>query len=302
MSLSCCHTPDIGFWLHAGQFNLGENHEELHDSIADATLGRPPLLPSQPHQPESCISSARSVSSSPMALMFVDPALAALIGWLVSMTHPAGRSFLLRAEGLRPRQSGDPRVQGGDQGRLQSAAARSCCMTIWALSPLVLYLDPTLFGLFEPCDLAGGFHAPGCQGLAGGRASAACCSAPSTCSSSATCETGLVWMTKILTDPFHDIRLYYKAPLLPAARRTDRPRPRSDRSGVSRSTPEGMIATEDGCGVHRGRFRMTISFRICRADRLVGEGSVAPPPAVLLHFLAPRPRSASATSAKSASV
>jgi hypothetical protein len=26
-------------------------------------------------------------------------------------------------------------------------------------------------------------------------------------------QTGLVWMTKILTDPFHDIMLYYKAPL-----------------------------------------------------------------------------------------
>ena len=26
-------------------------------------------------------------------------------------------------------------------------------------------------------------------------------------------ETGLVWMTKILTDPFSDLRLYYKAPL-----------------------------------------------------------------------------------------
>jgi hypothetical protein len=25
--------------------------------------------------------------------------------------------------------------------------------------------------------------------------------------------TGLVWMTKILTDPFHDIVLYHKAPL-----------------------------------------------------------------------------------------
>jgi hypothetical protein len=25
--------------------------------------------------------------------------------------------------------------------------------------------------------------------------------------------SGLVWMTKILTDPFHDIKLYYKAPI-----------------------------------------------------------------------------------------
>src|SRR6478609_8148981 len=33
-----------------------------------------------------------------------------------------GRSLLLRAEGVRPRQPGDPRAQGRDQGRLQSAA------------------------------------------------------------------------------------------------------------------------------------------------------------------------------------
>ena len=26
-------------------------------------------------------------------------------------------------------------------------------------------------------------------------------------------QAGLVWATKILTDPFHDIKLYYKAPL-----------------------------------------------------------------------------------------
>jgi len=26
-------------------------------------------------------------------------------------------------------------------------------------------------------------------------------------------QTGMVWMTKILTDPFHDIKLYYKAPI-----------------------------------------------------------------------------------------
>jgi hypothetical protein len=26
-------------------------------------------------------------------------------------------------------------------------------------------------------------------------------------------QTGLVWATKILTDPFHDIKIYHKAPL-----------------------------------------------------------------------------------------
>jgi hypothetical protein len=26
-------------------------------------------------------------------------------------------------------------------------------------------------------------------------------------------ETGLVWLTKIITDPFHDVKLYCKSPL-----------------------------------------------------------------------------------------
>jgi hypothetical protein len=26
-------------------------------------------------------------------------------------------------------------------------------------------------------------------------------------------QTGLVWLTKIITDPFNDVKLYYKAPL-----------------------------------------------------------------------------------------
>jgi len=25
-------------------------------------------------------------------------------------------------------------------------------------------------------------------------------------------QTGIVWVTKILTDPFHDIKLYFKSP------------------------------------------------------------------------------------------
>ena len=36
-------------------------------------------------------------------------------------------------------------------------------------------------------------------------------------------QTGLVWMTKIVTDPFHDIKLYYKAPLYLLRGELDRP-------------------------------------------------------------------------------
>ena len=43
--------------------------------------------------------------------------------------------------------------------------------------------------------------------------SARCCSARCSCSSSEDVQTGLVWLTKIITDPFHDVKLYYRAPL-----------------------------------------------------------------------------------------
>jgi hypothetical protein len=72
---------------------------------------------------------------------------------------------------------------------------------------------PSLFGLIEPADrLAGWLHDVGIAWLALGVAGLllrACCS----CGSAGTWRTGLVWMSKILTDPFHDIWLYHKAPL-----------------------------------------------------------------------------------------
>ena len=45
-------------------------------------------------------------------------------------------------------------------------------------------------------------------------------------------QAGLVWLTKILTDPFHDVVLYYKAPLYLLRGRTDRP-DRLARDGVT---------------------------------------------------------------------
>jgi hypothetical protein len=85
-------------------------------------------------------------------------------------------------------------------------------LSVWAASPLLLYFDPTLFGIFEPASSlrervdqigwiwlaigVGGLlfrtvHLFFLQGI----------------------EAGLAWMTKILTDPFHDIKLYYRSPL-----------------------------------------------------------------------------------------
>jgi hypothetical protein len=85
-------------------------------------------------------------------------------------------------------------------------------LTIWALSPLPLFLDPSLFGIFEPHASAVELLRHVAQiwlviGLGG------LLFRTIQLFFLRDVETGLVWATKILTDPFHDIMLYYKSPL-----------------------------------------------------------------------------------------
>jgi len=85
-------------------------------------------------------------------------------------------------------------------------------MSIWALSPIALYLDPTLFGLFTPHadktefvrHVALIWLAIGVGGLLFRTVHLFFIKGV---------QSGLVWMTKILTDPFHDVKLYHTAPL-----------------------------------------------------------------------------------------
>ena len=81
-----------------------------------------------------------------------------------------------------------------------------------AASPLVLYFDPTLFGLVKPWVTSVDFMRQvakiwlfvGIGGLLFRTVQLFFIR---------DVETGLVWMTKILTDPFNDFKIYCKAPL-----------------------------------------------------------------------------------------
>ena len=118
-------------------------------------------------------------------MMFFDPMMSALIGWLVSMTSRQAGHFFFEPRGYdhinQATHEHKEEIKVGYNLR-----RKVVLMTIWAASPLVLYVDPTLFGLFTPWVDAGRFRPPGRQDLAGGGRSAACCSAPCTCSSSTT--------------------------------------------------------------------------------------------------------------------
>src|SRR5262249_41307194 len=85
-------------------------------------------------------------------------------------------------------------------------------LTIWALSPIPLYFDPTLFGIFEPHGSTGEFvRHVGLIWLVLGLAGLLFRTVQLAFTRNV--QTGLVWAIKIVTDPFHDIKLYHRAPL-----------------------------------------------------------------------------------------
>ena len=144
-------------------------------------------------------------------MMFFDPMMSALIGWLVSMTsRQAGHFFFEPRDYDHLNQVTHEHKEEIKVG--YNLRRKVVLMTIWALSPLVLYVDPTLFGLFTPWASPADFMRQvakiwlvvGVGGLLFRTVHLFFIY---------NVETGLVWMTKILTDPFNDFKLYKSAPL-----------------------------------------------------------------------------------------
>jgi hypothetical protein len=85
-------------------------------------------------------------------------------------------------------------------------------MAIWAAAPLLLWWQPSLFGLIEPAqNLEGFLRDVGLAWLAIGVAGLVFRVLQLVVQQSVL--TGLAWGTKIITDPFHDVMLYWRAPL-----------------------------------------------------------------------------------------
>jgi hypothetical protein len=85
-------------------------------------------------------------------------------------------------------------------------------MTIWALSPLLLVAKPDLFGLVDPArDVSDFWRNTGVLWLAIGIGGLLFRTLHLFYLQDA--KTGLAWCAKILTDPFHDVKLYYRSPI-----------------------------------------------------------------------------------------
>jgi hypothetical protein len=144
-------------------------------------------------------------------VMFKDPWLAALIGWLVSMTsRQMGHFFFEPRDYDVVNQATDEYKEAIKVG--YNIRRKIVLMSIWAATPVVLYLYPTMLGLFTaPTGWIQFAQHLGYLWLALGLGGLVFRTMQLFLTQSV--MTGLAWATKIVTDPFHDIKLYHKAPI-----------------------------------------------------------------------------------------
>ncbi len=144
-------------------------------------------------------------------MIFKDPAISALAGWLVAMTTRQSGHFFFEPKSYDAVNGASHEYK--EQIKVGYNLRRKVVLlTIWVLSPLLLTFDPTLFGIFTPHatktefirHVAEIWLAVGIGGVLFRTVQLFLIK---------DVQTGLVWATKILTDPFHDIKLYHKAPL-----------------------------------------------------------------------------------------
>ena len=142
--------------------------------------------------------------------LFIDPAIAALIGWLVSMTSRQAGHFFFEPLGYdEVNQATNAHKEAIKVG--YNLRRKVVLLSIWSASPLVLLLEPSAWGQLTPHTTALEFVRNtgmiwlvlGVAGLLFRTLHLFFLKGP---------LAGLVWMSKILTDPFHDIYLYHKAP------------------------------------------------------------------------------------------
>ena len=144
-------------------------------------------------------------------MLFYAPAMAALVCWLVGMLTRQSGHFFFEPKGY------DEINQATHEHKEEikvgyNLRRKVVLMAIWAVSPLALWFDPTLFGLFpQPVDALDYVNNVGLLWLAIGVSGLLFRTFQLFLLRDV--QTGLVWFTKILTDPFHDIMLYHRAPL-----------------------------------------------------------------------------------------
>jgi len=140
-------------------------------------------------------------------LLFISPAAAAILGWCVSMTSRQAGHFFFEPRGYdEVNRVSDEYKEAVKVG--YNIRRKIVLMSAWLLMPLVLWA----LTAGEQAPSAGEFlQTLGMWWLA--LAVAGLLFRVLQLWATQDLMTGLAWALKILTDPFHDVALYYRAPL-----------------------------------------------------------------------------------------
>ena len=144
------------------------------------------------------------------ALLIFNPTVAALLGWIVAMTsRQIGHFFFEPKTYDEVNHATHEHKEDIKVG--YNLFRKRILQSAWALTPFVLLINPTFFGLFDA-------HANLDEFLANlgimwiWLAVIALVVRTVHLFFIYNVQTGLVWATKILTDPFHDFKIYFKSP------------------------------------------------------------------------------------------
>jgi hypothetical protein len=145
------------------------------------------------------------------AVLWVEPALAVLLAWLVAMpSRQVGHFFFEPRAYDEINQATHEEKEDIKVG--YNLRRKAVLLWIWFLSPLYLLWDPTVAG-FVPAATGWATAANNVAVLWLALGVAAIVFRSVQLFFIRDVQTGLVWATKILTDPFHDVKLYHRAPL-----------------------------------------------------------------------------------------
>jgi hypothetical protein len=145
------------------------------------------------------------------AVAWTEPTLAVLLAWMVAMpSRQIGHFFF---EPKTYDAINEATHDHKEDIKVGYNLRRKVLLHIaWAASPLLLLADPSFGGWLTPAASVGAL-VDNIARIWMAVAAAALFGRGVLLSVTRDVQTGVVWVTKILTDPFHDVKLYHQAPL-----------------------------------------------------------------------------------------
>lgn len=147
---------------------------------------------------------------SSYVLVFFNPVAAVMVGWLLAMIlRQTGHFFFEPKSYDDVNQASHEYKESVKVG--YNLRRKVILLSVWVLAPVVLYFNPSFYGLLEAREGLDGFiHNTAILWLLVGVGAIIFRTVHLFFLMNV--QAGLVWAAKILTDPFHDVKIYHKSP------------------------------------------------------------------------------------------